>query len=94
MTYRWANTTVGQGCVVENTPYIAYSTSGEFIDIVSRYIVQFRASSHSNDPFSDNCVIGTYCDSSQKVCMQSKQLNVACGADKELVKLLLYFTYI
>lgn len=29
--------TVGNTCVVENTPYIAYSPSGEFMNIVSRY---------------------------------------------------------
>jgi len=63
----WANQTVGQTCVVENTPYIAYGASGEFIDIVSR----------------GNCVVGLYCDSATKQCMQEKALNVACTADKE-----------
>lgn len=34
---RWANATLGNACVVENTFYIAYGVSGEFPDIVSRY---------------------------------------------------------
>jgi hypothetical protein len=69
----WANVTLGQPCVVENTAYIAYgdtgggSSGGEFIDIVSR----------------GNCRLGLYCDAQQKVCVQAKQLNAACGADKE-----------
>jgi len=34
----WANATLGQTCVVENTNYIAYGADGkEFPDIVSRY---------------------------------------------------------
>ena len=34
---RWANVTVGQACVVENTAYIAYGVDNkEFIDVVSR----------------------------------------------------------
>ncbi|THH17339.1 hypothetical protein EW146_g3457 [Bondarzewia mesenterica] len=65
---QWANVTVGQTCEVENTGYIAYASGGqEFIDIVSR----------------DNCKIGTYCDSQQKVCIQQKNLAVSCSADKE-----------
>jgi hypothetical protein len=63
----YANVTVGQACVVENTPYIGYAGTDEFIDIVSR----------------GNCQVGTYCDSQQKTCLQSKQLNVGCSADKE-----------
>ncbi|EPQ57503.1 hypothetical protein GLOTRDRAFT_137819 [Gloeophyllum trabeum ATCC 11539] len=64
----WANVTVGQQCVVENTAYIAYGANGqEFIDVVSR----------------GNCKLGSYCDSQQLVCMQTKQLNEACNADKE-----------
>ena len=35
---RWANATLGARCTVENVPYIAYGASGEFIDIVSRYV--------------------------------------------------------
>ena len=33
---RWANVTVGEKCVVENTAYIAYTAGGEFAQIVSR----------------------------------------------------------
>jgi hypothetical protein len=63
----WANATSGSDCVVENTPYIAYDSNGEFIDIVSR----------------DNCVSGLYCDAAQKTCMNAKNLGATCGADKE-----------
>lgn len=64
--------TLGQACQVENTPYIGYAGSDEFIDIVSR----------------GNCQIGMYCDSQQKVCVQAKQLNAGCDADKESVALI------
>ncbi|TFK54266.1 hypothetical protein OE88DRAFT_1642837 [Heliocybe sulcata] len=64
----WANVTVGQTCVVENTAYIAYAAGGqEYLDIVSR----------------GNCLVGLYCDSQQLVCMQTKKLNEGCSADKE-----------
>jgi hypothetical protein len=64
----WANVTAGQDCAVENTAYIAYGKSGEeFIDIVSR----------------GNCRLGLYCDSQQKKCVQQKDLNTVCDADKE-----------
>jgi hypothetical protein len=63
----YSNVTVGVACQVENTPYIGYSSSGEFIDIVSR----------------GNCMNGLYCDTSQKVCVQTKELSAACTADKE-----------
>jgi len=63
----WANATLGSQCVIENTPYIAYGFQGEFINIVSR----------------DNCVLGLYCDGTQKVCMNTKSLGVTCTADKE-----------
>ncbi|KAH9485356.1 hypothetical protein JR316_0002264 [Psilocybe cubensis] len=63
----WANVTLGNKCVVENTPYIAYGASGEFIDIVSR----------------GNCKLGLYCDSSSLVCMNNKLLGESCEADKE-----------
>lgn len=66
---RWANVTLGLPCVVENTPYIAYAGTSEFIDIVSR----------------GNCMVGMYCDAQQKVCVQNKVLNEACQADKECV---------
>jgi len=63
----WANITVGQACQVENTAYIAYAGSREFIDVVSR----------------GNCQVGSYCDSQQLVCVQMKAIGVSCDADKE-----------
>ncbi|KAF8608731.1 hypothetical protein BDV93DRAFT_206678 [Ceratobasidium sp. AG-I] len=63
----WANVTVGQACVVENIPYIAYSTAGEFINIVSR----------------GNCRTGLYCDAAQKICIATQDLGATCTADKE-----------
>lgn len=32
---------------------------------------------------SGNCQLGLYCDSGTKLCMTSKVLGAACGADKE-----------
>jgi len=63
----WQNVTVGQACVVENIPYIAYSSAGEFINIVSR----------------GNCRPGLYCDATQKICIATQDLGAACTADKE-----------
>ena len=37
--YRWANATLGEDCVVENTAYTAYTGGSEFIDIVSRHVL-------------------------------------------------------
>ncbi|KAH7888578.1 hypothetical protein F5I97DRAFT_717186 [Phlebopus sp. FC_14] len=65
----WANVTVGLPCVVENTAYIAYAGTNEFIDVVSR----------------GNCQVGLYCDSQQLVCMQMKEVGQNCDADKECV---------
>ncbi|CAE6481570.1 unnamed protein product [Rhizoctonia solani] len=66
-TTRWQNVTVGQPCVVENIAYIAYSTEGEFINIVSR----------------GNCRHGLYCDAAQKICIATQDFGAACTADKE-----------
>ncbi|KAL1755714.1 hypothetical protein FB107DRAFT_290653 [Schizophyllum commune] len=66
-TCMWANVTVGEKCVVENTAYIAYTAGGEFAQIVSR----------------DNCKTGSYCDSQQLVCMSTKDFGASCTADKE-----------
>ncbi|QRW21489.1 suppressor of stem-loop protein 1 [Rhizoctonia solani] len=63
----WQNVTVGQPCVVENIAYIAYSTEGEFINIVSR----------------GNCRHGLYCDAAQKICIATQDFGAACTADKE-----------
>ncbi len=44
-------------------------------------------------PCRDNCKLGLYCDGSQKVCMNMKELDATCDADKEyVVVLLLAFT--
>ncbi|KAF9793073.1 hypothetical protein BJ322DRAFT_1032885 [Thelephora terrestris] len=63
----WANVTLGLPCAVENTAYISYGAHDEYIDVVSR----------------DNCRIGLYCDTTQKVCIQQKNLATQCDADKE-----------
>lgn len=63
----WANVTEGQPCVVENTAYIAYTSNGEFADIVSR----------------DNCQFSDFCDSKALVCISKKDFGEACDADKE-----------
>ncbi|KAF5355048.1 hypothetical protein D9756_005241 [Leucocoprinus leucothites] len=65
----WANVTLQNPCVVENTAYIAYEIGGEFIDIVSR----------------GNCATGLYCDSVQKVCLNEKALGEQCDGDKECI---------
>lgn len=41
---RWANVTLGQTCVVENTGYIVYSSTNETVDIVSRFVLSFAYS--------------------------------------------------
>ncbi|KAG6334245.1 hypothetical protein ID866_4836 [Astraeus odoratus] len=63
----WTNVTVGQPCEVENTAYIAYSGTSEYIDVVSR----------------GNCKVGLYCDAQQLICMQMKAIGESCDADKE-----------
>jgi hypothetical protein len=65
----WANVTLGLPCMVENTAYISYGITDEYIDIVSR----------------DNCRVGLYCDTTQKVCIQRKDVGAGCTADKECV---------
>jgi len=63
----WTNVTLGLPCAVENTAYISYGANDEYIDIVSR----------------DNCRPDLYCDSTQRVCIQRKDINTQCTADKE-----------
>ncbi|PCH43603.1 hypothetical protein WOLCODRAFT_58758, partial [Wolfiporia cocos MD-104 SS10] len=64
----WANATVGETCTVQNTAFVAFLANGsDYADIVSR----------------DNCRVGAYCDAKKLVCMQTKALGGACGADKE-----------
>lgn len=67
--HRWANATLQNPCVVENTAYIAYEVGDEFNDIVSR----------------DNCALGLYCDASQLICLNEKAVGESCTADKEYV---------
>ncbi|KAI9442362.1 hypothetical protein H4582DRAFT_1276672 [Lactarius indigo] len=64
---QFANITAGSTCEIENTGYIAYGPSGEFVYVVSR----------------DNCKVGLYCDTNSTVCIQQKALGASCSADKE-----------
>ena len=70
----WANVTLQNPCVVENTAYIAYEVGGEYINIVSR----------------GNCAPGLYCDSVQKVCFNEKSIGDSCDGDKECVPRLMF----
>jgi len=63
----WANKTANEACTLENTPYIAYTTTSEFAFIVSR----------------GDCRPGLYCDAVSKTCLQTKDFGVNCTADKE-----------
>ncbi|EJD52746.1 hypothetical protein AURDEDRAFT_158477 [Auricularia subglabra TFB-10046 SS5] len=63
----WANVTEGQPCVIENTPYIAYTADAEFAFVISR----------------GNCHKGLYCDAQSKSCIKHKLLGANCSADKE-----------
>jgi hypothetical protein len=64
---QFANVSAGSTCEIENTGYIAYGSSGEFVYVVSR----------------DNCKVGLYCDTNTTVCIQQKALDASCNADKE-----------
>jgi len=62
--------TVGNQCLVDNTPYIAYYANGTgFNDVVSR----------------SNCQKDLYCDATTNptVCVQKKNFGQTCDADKE-----------
>ena len=88
---RWANATLGTSCTVENVPYIAYGESGEFIDIVSRYVPLYLCyASIAQRLCRGNCQLGLYCDSVKKVCMTSLAIGAACAADKEYASLIFY----
>jgi len=64
----YANVTIGQPCVVENTPYVGYTDAGgAYSYIVSR----------------DNCANGLYCDGTALTCFQNKALNAVCTGNKE-----------
>jgi len=67
---QFANVTVGNTCIVDNTAYNAYYSNGsDFIDVVSR----------------SNCQKDLYCDATANptVCVQKKNFGQPCGADKE-----------
>ncbi|KAI0305567.1 hypothetical protein B0F90DRAFT_1699104 [Multifurca ochricompacta] len=64
---QFANITAGSKCEIENTGYIAYGPSGEFVYVVSR----------------DNCRVGLYCDTNSTICIQQKSVGGSCSADKE-----------
>ncbi|KAH9039576.1 hypothetical protein EDB85DRAFT_2072419 [Lactarius pseudohatsudake] len=64
---QFANITAGSTCEIENTGYIAYGPSGEFVYVVSR----------------DNYKVGLYCDTNSTDCIQQKDLGASCSADKE-----------
>jgi len=64
----YANATLGNECIVENTPYVGYETDGtQFINVVSR----------------GNCVTGLYCDAVSLKCLAQLALGESCTADKE-----------
>lgn len=65
----WANATLGNDCVVENTPYTGYEagTGKEFVNVVSR----------------GNCVTGLYCDAPTLKCLLQLDEGQSCQADKE-----------
>ncbi|KZT10965.1 uncharacterized protein LAESUDRAFT_789196 [Laetiporus sulphureus 93-53] len=70
----WANVTVGQPCEIQNIVYVAFGPDGhDYPDIVSRYALRSW----------DNCRIGAYCDSAQRMCVQTKDIGAPCNADKE-----------
>ncbi|KAG8690886.1 hypothetical protein FRC09_011801 [Ceratobasidium sp. 395] len=65
---QYANITLGQGCQVENTVYIGYSTGGQQnINIVSR----------------DRCAPGLWCNAQTSVCEPTAQLGQSCSAHKQ-----------
>ncbi|KAG8864505.1 hypothetical protein FRB96_005008 [Tulasnella sp. 330] len=65
----WANATLGDACVIENTPYIGYEAGSgtKFINVVSR----------------GNCVVGLYCDAPTLKCLAQLAEGQTCTADKE-----------
>lgn len=68
-TCMWANATLGNACVVENTAYIGYEAGSgtQYINVVSR----------------GNCVTGLYCDSQTLQCLKTLDIGASCTADKE-----------
>ncbi|WVQ84452.1 hypothetical protein IAT38_006604 [Cryptococcus sp. DSM 104549] len=67
-TCYWANVTVGQTCVNDNTAYTAYKDDGSaYAFIVSR----------------DNCANGLYCDATELLCYKGKRQGETCSGNKE-----------
>ncbi|ODO03578.1 hypothetical protein L198_02426 [Cryptococcus wingfieldii CBS 7118] len=67
-TCYYANMTVGQTCVNDNTAYTAYRDDGSaYAFIVSR----------------DNCANGHYCDASDSLCYRGKAQGDTCSGNKE-----------
>jgi len=67
---QFANVTVGNQCIVDNTAFSAYSSNGsEFKTVVSR----------------SNCQKDLYCDATTNptVCVNKKNVGETCDADKE-----------
>ncbi|KAG9006385.1 hypothetical protein FRB94_000849 [Tulasnella sp. JGI-2019a] len=65
----WANATLGNDCIIENTPYVGYQagTGAKFVNVVSR----------------GNCVNGLYCDAPTLKCLAQLSQGQTCTADKE-----------
>ncbi|KAK1923443.1 hypothetical protein DB88DRAFT_491269 [Papiliotrema laurentii] len=69
-TCYWANVSVGQTCVNDNTRYTAYQDNGNaYAFIVSR----------------DNCANGLYCDAPTLQCIRQNEVGAACTAHKECI---------
>ncbi|KAL7425219.1 hypothetical protein Q5752_000907 [Cryptotrichosporon argae] len=64
----WANITLGQTCVVENTVYTGYEDDGS----VYAYIIS-----------RDNCENGMYCDGTSLQCNKQKAVGATCSGNKE-----------
>jgi hypothetical protein len=66
---RFANVTLGQPCVIDNTTYIDVGPSGQ---------------EYSNIILRDNCQsLQLYCDPGTMVCQASKTVGTACQTDSE-----------
>ncbi|KAH8994002.1 hypothetical protein EDB92DRAFT_1934423 [Lactarius akahatsu] len=61
---QFANVTAGSTCEIENTGYIAYGPSGEFVYVVSR----------------DNCKVGLYCDTNSTIWVRVVHADKECSS--------------
>ncbi|KAE8215596.1 hypothetical protein CF327_g1121 [Tilletia walkeri] len=67
-TCQVVNATAGRACISDNVIYNIYTSySDSYGEIVSR----------------DNCVTGYYCDGTQNVCLEAKNVGDECSANKE-----------